>query len=42
MAEDCGEILRQEQATAQKVEGLIDPITRTYLQREAADQTAAR
>jgi ferritin-like metal-binding protein YciE len=51
MAQDCGEtevaqtcsqILSQEQATAQKLEALIEPISRTYLQREAADQTASR
>jgi ferritin-like metal-binding protein YciE len=51
MAQDCGEtevaqtcsqILRQEQATAQKLEGMIEPISRTYLQREAADQQASR
>ena len=51
MAQDCGEgevvrtcedILRQEQAAAQKLEGLIEPISRAYLQREAADMAAAR
>ena len=42
VAQTCSEILRQEQATAQKIEGLIEPISRTYLQREAADQTSSR
>ena len=38
----CGEILGQEQAAAQKLEALIEPISRTYLQREAADMAASR
>ena len=51
MAEDCGEtevaqtcreILGQEQRTAQKLEGLIEPITRAYMQREAADMASSR
>lgn len=50
MAETCGEqeivsacrtILSQEEATAKKLEQLIEPISRTYLQREAADSSAA-
>jgi ferritin-like metal-binding protein YciE len=46
MAEDCGEtevvqtcrqILQQEEATAQKLGGMLVPVTKMYLQREAAD-----
>ena len=49
MAEDCGEtevvqtcrqILQQEEATAQKLRDLLVPVTKTYLQREAADLAA--
>lgn len=51
MAEDCGEpqvvqtcrqILQQEEAAAQKLQQLLVPVTRTYLQREAADLGASR
>lgn len=46
MAEDCGEteviqtcreILRQEEMAGQKLGQLIEPITKAYLQREAAE-----
>ena len=51
MAEDCGEtdvaqtcrqILQQEEAAGEKLRGLIQPITKAYLQREAADMTSSR
>ena len=51
MAEDCGEqevastcrqILQQEEAAGEKLKGLIEPISRAYLQREAADMTSSR
>jgi ferritin-like metal-binding protein YciE len=49
MAEDCGEasvaqtcreILRQEEAAGQKLGGMIEEITRTYVQRESSGQKA--
>ncbi|MGD9511002.1 MAG: ferritin-like domain-containing protein [Geminicoccaceae bacterium] len=51
MAEDCGEgqvaevcrrILQQEEAAGRKLEQLVEPTTRAYLQREAADMAASR
>ena len=51
LAEDCGErdvaevcrqILGQEETTARKLESLIEPVTRAYAQREAADMAASR
>lgn len=51
MAEECGEaevastcrqILQQEEATGEKLRGLIQPITQAYLQREAADVASSR
>lgn len=51
MAEECGEaevaqtcrqILQQEEATGQKLRDLIQPITKAYMEREAADMTSAR
>ena len=51
MAEDCGEaevastcrtILQQEEATGEKLRGLIQPITQAYLQRESADMASSR
>jgi ferritin-like metal-binding protein YciE len=51
LAEDCGErdvgevcrqILQQEETTARKLESLIEPVTRAYAQREAADMTSSR
>jgi ferritin-like metal-binding protein YciE len=50
MAEDCGEteviqtcreILRQEEMAGQKLGQLIEPITKAYLQREAAEGVKA-
>ena len=50
MAESCGEadvaqtcrrILAQEEATAQKLEGLLEPVSNAYLDREAAASEAA-
>lgn len=49
MAEDCGEasvaqtcreILRQEEAAGQKLGGMIEQITKTYVQRESSGQKA--
>ena len=51
MAEECGEaevastcrqILQQEEATGEKLRAMIQPITRAYMQREAADLTSSR
>jgi ferritin-like metal-binding protein YciE len=51
MAEECGEteviqtcrdILRQEEMTAQKLEQLLVPVTKTYLRLEAAGETSSR
>lgn len=51
MAEDCGEtqavqtcrqILQQEERAGQKLQQLLVPVTRAYLQREAADLAASR
>ena len=51
MAEECGEtevaqtcrqILQQEEATGNKLREMLVPITKAYLQREAADMTASR
>lgn len=37
----CQQILRQEEEAGRKLGELIEPITKTYLQREAADVQAA-
>lgn len=51
MAEECGEmevaqtcrqILQQEEATGEKLRGMIQSVTQTYMQREAADATSSR
>lgn len=51
MAEECGEmevaqtcrqILQQEEATGQKLRDMIQSVTQTYMQREAADATSSR
>jgi ferritin-like metal-binding protein YciE len=40
VAEICREILRQEEAAGQKLGGMIEEVTRTYIEREAAGATA--
>ena len=42
VGEVCRQILGQEEAAARKLEGLIEPVTRAYAQRQAADMTASR
>jgi len=51
MADDCGEtevvqtcrqILTQEEAAGQKLQQLLVPVTKAYIQREAADLAASR
>lgn len=42
VAQTCREILRQEEATGQKLHGLLGPVTQTYLDREASGQTSRR
>ena len=42
VAQTCREILRQEEATAQKLQGLLNPITQAYLDREEAGTTSSR
>lgn len=42
VAQTCREILRQEEATAQKLHGMLGPITQAYLDREAAGATSSR
>jgi len=51
MAEECGEaevastcrqILQQEESTGEKLRALIQPITQSYMQREAADMASSR
>lgn len=51
MAEECGEtdviqtcrqILHQEEMTAQKLGQMIEPVTRAYMEREAADMPSSR
>lgn len=40
IAEHCRQILRQEEAAGEKIGGMIEDVTRTYVQRESAGQTA--
>lgn len=40
VAETCREILRQEEAAGQKIGAMIEDVTRTYVEREAAGATA--
>ncbi len=40
VAQTCREILRQEEAAGQKIGGMIEQITKTYMQRESSGQTA--
>ena len=40
VAQTCREILRQEEAAGQKLGGMIEQITRAYVQRESSGQTA--
>ena len=42
VAPTCRQILQQEEAAGEKLSGLIEPISRAYLQREAADMAASR
>ncbi len=42
VGEVCRQILAQEEAAGRKLEHLIEPVTRAYAQREAADMAAAR
>lgn len=42
VAQTCRQILQQEEQTAQKLGGLLEPITKAYMQREAADMTSSR
>ncbi|HVG48590.1 MAG TPA: ferritin-like domain-containing protein [Rubellimicrobium sp.] len=41
VAQTCREILRQEEAAAQKLGGMIESTTKTYMAREAAGQQSA-
>ncbi len=41
VAQTCREILRQEEAMAEKLGRLIEPVTRTYLNRESAGERSA-
>src|SRR4051794_31553969 len=40
VAQTCREILRQEEAAGQKLGGMIEQITKAYMQRESSGQTA--
>jgi len=42
VAQDCRQILQQEEDAASKLEALIKPVTRTYLQLESAGESASR
>jgi ferritin-like metal-binding protein YciE len=41
VADTCRKILGQEEATAHKLDGLIEPVSNTYLEREAAASAEA-